>query len=149
MLDELVVIQFFETEIEAQIAKGYLMNAGIKAFVLDGDTRKFDFIQGYTPPIGVLKVHRLDAHRAKKILHEIMQRSLKSKSGRHSENFGANRSFIAKIFVFVGFVLLIPGAEDKRFLYIGVAFIFAAILIFRWAAPGKKRAPENQADRGT
>ena len=44
MPDELVVIQFFDTEMEAQIAKGYLISAGIKAFVLDGDTGKFDFI---------------------------------------------------------------------------------------------------------
>jgi hypothetical protein len=149
MPDELVVIQFFDTEMEAQIAKGYLISAGIKAFVLDGDTGKFDFIQHHDTPVGVLKVRRFDAPRARKILQECLRPSLKSKSKRQSENFTANRSFIAKVFAFVGIVLLIPGTEEERFLYLGVAFIFAAIFMFRWAAYGKKGGSANQADRGT
>ena len=125
---ELVTIESFENEIEAQIAKGRLKGEGIKSFIFKDDC-------GGTRPhmqltLGVeLKVRQIDFARASEVLESIGTSDRKSEELKPGENKAAIYSLFAWILCFVGGGFLVISVKLGFVqLFIGLVILIAGIL---------------------
>ena len=127
MPEEMVTIKTFNNETEAEIAKGYLYNSGIKAFVSKDDCG------GMYPQLQaagvILKVSLIDATRAKRVLRQIKQPPLKSAADEFSKNLTAILSVLAWILIPAGSVLLIGFPGVKTIFYVGVVLAVIGIVL--------------------
>jgi hypothetical protein len=128
MADDLITVACFLNEIEAQLARGFLKNSGIKAFII------YDAGGKYAPSIYIhqcisLKVHTHDASRAMKLLRPKQSSSLKA-SDYFSKNREFQLSFFAELLIVDGIFLLIYGSEEQFWLIIGIGLVIAGMLLW-------------------
>jgi len=126
--NELVTIETFQSEIEAEIAKNRLMTDGIRSFIFKDDC-------GGTRPhlqltLGVdLKVRQIDLARASDILKSFVTSDRKSEESIPGENKSAICSFLAWILSFIGCGLLVISVSlGKVQFVIGTVILFFGIL---------------------
>ena len=126
--NELVTVESFQNEIEAEIAKGRLKGEGIKSFTFKDDC-------GGTRPhmqltLGVeLKVCQIDFARASETLEATKISTRTSDDLKPGENKAAIYSLLAWIFCFCGCGLLLMGLPFGKALFpIGTAILIAGIL---------------------
>lgn len=140
--NELVTIESFQNEIEAEIAKGRLKSAGIKSFIFKDDC-------GGTRPhmqltLGVdLKVRQIDSARASEALESIGTSERKQEGLKPGENKEAIYSLIAWVLCFIGGgLLLISISLGKALLVIGIVMLVVGIL-FGISSRNIKKKIEN------
>lgn len=126
--NELVTIETFQNDIEAEIVKGRLMDAGIKSFIFKDDC-------GGTRPhmqltLGVdLKVRQIDFARASEVLESIGTSDRKSGELKPGENKAAIYSILAWVLSFIGCGLLVISMSlGKAQFVIGIVILFLGIL---------------------
>jgi len=126
--NELVTIETFQSEIEAEIVKGRLMTAGIKSFIFKDDC-------GGTRPhmqltLGVdLKVRQTDFARASEVLESIGTADTRSEDLKPGENKAAIYSILAWVLSFIGCSLLLISMKlGKAQFFTGLVILIAGIL---------------------
>ena len=141
--NELVTIETFQNDIEAEIVKGRLMNAGIKSFIFKDDC-------GGTRPhmqltLGVdLKVRQIDFARASEVLESIGTLDIKSGGLKPGENKAAIFSILTWVLCFVGGGLVITSMKlGKLQFFIGLIILIAGIL-FGVSSSTIKKKIENK-----
>ena len=107
--NELVTVETFQNEIEAQIAQGRLKSEGIKSFIFKDD------IGGTTPgmqfALGVdLRVRQIDFARASKALESFQSSRKETNKSIPGENRAAIYSVFAWLLCFGSFGVLTWGA---------------------------------------
>jgi hypothetical protein len=126
--NELVTIETYQNEIEAELAKGRLKGEGIKSFIFKDDC-------GGTRPhmqltLGVfLKVRQIDLARASDILKSFRTSDRKSEEFKPGENKAALYSLLAWVLSLVGCGLLVISMSlGKAQFVIGIVILSAGIL---------------------
>ena len=125
--NELVTIEIFQNEIEAELAKEHLKSEGIKSFIFKDDC-------GGTRPhmqltLGVdLKVRQIDFARASDILKSLGISNRKLKELKPGENKAAIYSLLAWVLGSVGCALmLISISLGKTHFVIGIVIFLVGI----------------------
>jgi len=128
--NELVTIKSFQNEIEAELAKAVLQNAGVKSFVFKDDCG------GARPhmqlTIGVdLKVRSMDFARASEVLLSIGDSDRKSKELNRNENEASIFSLLSWVFCFTGSgFFLLSISKGKSYLLFGIVLLIIGILFW-------------------
>jgi hypothetical protein len=129
MGDDLITVEYFADEYEAQLARGFLKNAGIKAFILYDAGGKYDpfgFFPIYKHEWISLKVRDLDTSRAIKLLQSKQHSSPKA-SADFYETRKIKLSFFTKVLITVGVIFLLAGPEQQLWFFIGIGFVVVGI----------------------
>jgi hypothetical protein len=154
MGDDLITVAYFADEYEAQLARGFLKNAGIKAFILYDAGGKYDpfgFFPIYQHEWISLKVQALDTSRAIKLLQS-KQPSFSKASDDFFETRKIKLTFFAKVLITVGVIFLLAGPEQQLWFLIGISFVVVGIslrLLLRYMKgnPGEEERKMNKNHR--